>query len=105
MTRQAIIVFAVLLGAGLAGLLWYQLTRTPADENVAVATASPASTVSTASKAPVATATPTPTVVAAETTHAPIPVSNTAPTGMGEVPLILTGLAALVGGYGLRRSL
>ena len=116
MTRQAIIVFAVLLGAGLAGLLWYQLTRAPADQVVVVTSPTPV-----ASQAPVATTTLAATVtpetvqlgkneqgqptVTSETTQAPVPVSNTAPTGFDEAALLLTGLATLAGGYGLRRSL
>lgn len=103
MTRQAIIVFAVLLGAGLAGLLWYQLTRTPEDE---IALLSPTPVMS---EAPMATATATPTPEQAaeiipEPSSAPVAVGNTAPTGMGEVTLALTVVATLVGGYGLRRS-
>ncbi len=94
MTRQAIVVFAVLLGAGLAGLLWYQLTRSPADE------------VAVVSQTPVVTMTPTalPQQTTPESTETPVPVSNTAPTGFGETALLLTTLATLAGGYGLRRS-
>lgn len=103
MTRQAIIVFAVLLGAGLAGLLWYQLTRTPEDE---IALLSPTPIIS---ESPVATATPVPTSeqmaeITPEPSSAPVAVGNTAPTGMGEVTLAVTVAATLVGGYGLRRS-
>lgn len=102
MTRQAIIVFAILLGAGLAGLLWYQLTRTPADQ-VALVSPSPTPVATQATAIPVEqSGQPT---VASDTTQAPIPVSNTAPTGMSGVAMVLTGVMTLAGAYGLRRSL
>lgn len=96
MTRQAIIVFGVLLGAGLAGLLWYQLTRSP-EEKVALLSPTPV-----ISEAPAATVIPTPTPLP---TQAPMAVSNTAPTGARELFLVLTMGATLAGGYGLRRTL
>lgn len=101
MTRQAIIVFAVLLGAGLAGLLWYQLTRAPADQIAVVTSPTP---VVSESPLTTATLTPTPQQITAKPTPAPVAVSNTAPTGASAEALALTVVAMLAGGYGLRRA-
>lgn len=100
MTRQAIIVFAVLLGAGLAGLLWYQLTWAPQQPGEGLAL----SPTPVMSAKPTVTATPQPTNKPATPEPTPVAVSNTAPTGASGIWIAAFVGATLVGAYGWRRG-